>query len=129
MRTTATARSDAAAPVTTTTTTTTTDGLVDDHVPLNRIVVINPDVQPHNISSGETTTTDEEDDDEGGTQDDGPAEANHAGDGTTSAEDAGAGMTAKFIESPAAASGWLRMRYTRNWTKDKTRRECTHTHT
>lgn len=78
------------------------DGLVDDHVPLNRIVVINPDVhQSTDISFDDTTppTTDGEDDTETFFNGDRAATLMT----TTTTEDAA--MTAKFTESFAAASG------------------------
>lgn len=71
------------------------DGSVDDHVPLNRIVVINPDVhESTDISSGETTPTDGEYDAE---------TFFHPGDRPATSED----VAAKFTELLGDASGWF----------------------
>lgn len=75
------------------------DGSVDDHVPLNHIVVINPDVhESTDISSAETTPTDSEYESD---------TLFHAdGDRPATTEDV-FGWSAKFTESPRAASGWF----------------------
>lgn len=82
------------------------DGLVDDHVPLNRIVVINPDVHQSTniISSDETTPSSDEEEYDAETFLGDEVDIRPATIAGTSED---VGRSAKFTESPGAASGWF----------------------